>query len=39
MIAFPSTAFYGRDGRLATVKQGVYASERELAADIDRYAR
>ncbi len=38
-IAFPSTAFYGRDGRLATVKQGVYASERELAADIDRYAR
>ena len=38
-IAFPSTAFYGRDGRLATVKQGVYASEQELAADIDRYAR
>ena len=39
VIAFPSTAFYGSDGRLATVKQGVYASERELAADIDRYAR
>ncbi len=39
VIAFPSTAFYGRDGRLVTVKQGVYASERELAADIDRYAR
>jgi cytochrome c biogenesis protein CcmG, thiol:disulfide interchange protein DsbE len=38
-IAFPSTAFYGRDGRLATVKQGVYSSQRELAADIDRYAR
>ena len=38
-VAFPSTAFYGRDGRLATVKQGVYASEDELAADIDRYAR
>lgn len=38
-IAFPSTAFYGRDGRLVTVKQGVYTSERELAADIDRYAR
>ena len=38
-VAFPSTAFYGRDGRLATVKQGVYTSERELAADIDRYAR
>ena len=39
VIAFPSTAFYGPDGRLVTVKQGVYASERELAADIDRYAR
>jgi cytochrome c biogenesis protein CcmG/thiol:disulfide interchange protein DsbE len=39
VIAFPSTGFYGRDGRLVTVKQGVYASERELAADIDRYAR
>ena len=38
-IAFPTTAFYGRDGRLVTVKQGVYTSERELAADIDRYAR
>ena len=38
-VAFPSTAFYARDGRLATVKQGVYTSERELAADIDRYAR
>ena len=38
-IAFPTTAFYGRDGRLATVKQGAYTSERELAADIDRYAR
>ena len=38
-VAFPSTAFYGRNGRLATVKQGVYTSERELAADIDRYAR
>lgn len=38
-IAFPATAFYDRRGRLATVKQGVYASERELAADIERYAR
>jgi cytochrome c biogenesis protein CcmG/thiol:disulfide interchange protein DsbE len=38
-IAFPSTAFYDRRGRLATVKQGVYASERELVADIERYAR
>jgi cytochrome c biogenesis protein CcmG, thiol:disulfide interchange protein DsbE len=38
-IAFPSTAFYDRRGRLATVKQGVYTSEHELAADIERYAR
>jgi cytochrome c biogenesis protein CcmG, thiol:disulfide interchange protein DsbE len=38
-IAFPTTAFYGRDGRLATVKQGAYASERELEGDIERYAR
>jgi len=38
-IAFPSTAFYDRRGRLATVKQGVYVRERELAADIARYAR
>ena len=38
-IAFPSTAIYDRHGRLATVKQGVYESERDLAADITRYAR
>jgi cytochrome c biogenesis protein CcmG, thiol:disulfide interchange protein DsbE len=38
-IAFPSTAFYDRRGRLATVKQGVYESERDLVADIERYAR
>ncbi len=38
-IAFPTTAFYDSRGRLATVKQGVYASERELVADIERYAR
>ena len=38
-VAFPTTAFYGSDGRLVTVKQGAYTSERELAADIDRYAR
>jgi cytochrome c biogenesis protein CcmG, thiol:disulfide interchange protein DsbE len=38
-IAFPSTAFYDRRGRLATVKQGVYSSEGELVADIERYAR
>lgn len=38
-IAFPSTAFYDRRGHLVTVKQGVYASEQELVADIERYAR
>jgi cytochrome c biogenesis protein CcmG, thiol:disulfide interchange protein DsbE len=38
-IAFPTTAFYDRRGRLATVKQGVYRSERDLVADIERYAR
>ena len=38
-VAFPTTAFIASDGRLATVKQGVYTSERQLAADIERYAR
>jgi cytochrome c biogenesis protein CcmG, thiol:disulfide interchange protein DsbE len=38
-IAFPATAFYDRRGRLATVKQGVYQRERDLVADIERYAR
>lgn len=38
-VAFPSTAFYGRDGKLSYVKQGDYATEAKLAADIDRYAR
>jgi cytochrome c biogenesis protein CcmG, thiol:disulfide interchange protein DsbE len=38
-IAFPATAFYDRRGRLATVKQGVYETERDLVADIERYAR
>jgi cytochrome c biogenesis protein CcmG, thiol:disulfide interchange protein DsbE len=38
-IAFPATSFYDRRGRLATVKQGVYRSERDLVADIERYAR
>ena len=38
-IGFPSTAFYDRSGRLSTVKQGVYERERNLVADIERYAR
>ena len=37
--AFPVTAFYDRRGKLAYLKQGGYASERKLAADIERYAR
>ena len=38
-LGFPTTAFYDARGRFVTVKQGGYASERLLAADIDRYAR
>jgi cytochrome c biogenesis protein CcmG, thiol:disulfide interchange protein DsbE len=38
-LAFPATAFYDRRGELAYVKQGPYRSEKELAADIERYAR
>lgn len=38
-IAFPTTAFYDRDGRLSYVKQGGYASEARLREDIARYAR
>ncbi|HEY1276096.1 MAG TPA: TlpA disulfide reductase family protein [Thermoleophilaceae bacterium] len=37
--AFPTTAFYDSKGKLAYVHQGAYASERKLAADIERYAR
>jgi cytochrome c biogenesis protein CcmG, thiol:disulfide interchange protein DsbE len=37
--AFPSTAFYDSKGKLAFVHQGGYSSEKDLAADIDRYAR
>jgi thiol-disulfide isomerase/thioredoxin len=38
-IAFPTTAFYDSKGELAYVKQGGYASEEDLAADIERYTR
>ena len=38
-VAFPATAFYDAKGKLAYIKQGGYASERKLSADIDRYAR
>lgn len=35
---FPSTAFFDADGELRYVRRGGYASEEDLAADIDRYA-
>jgi thiol-disulfide isomerase/thioredoxin len=37
--AFPSTAFYDSEGKVAFVHQGGYASEADLAKDIERYAR
>ena len=36
--AFPTTAFYTADGKLATTHQGVYPSETALDGDIRRYA-
>ena len=36
--AFPSTAFYDSNGKLAFVHQGGYANEEDLAKDIDQYA-
>jgi thiol-disulfide isomerase/thioredoxin len=38
-VGFPGTAFYDAHGRLAYVRQGQYASQADLAADIQRYAR
>ena len=38
-VEFPATAFYDKQGELAYVRRGGYASEDELAADIERYAR
>jgi cytochrome c biogenesis protein CcmG/thiol:disulfide interchange protein DsbE len=35
---FPATAFYDSSGRRVFVKQGQYASQADLAADIRRYA-
>jgi len=37
-LAWPTTAFYGRTGRLLYVHLGAYASEAKLDADIQRYA-
>ena len=39
VAAFPSTAFYDSEGRLAYLKQGGYSSRDDLAEDIERYAR
>lgn len=38
-VNFPSTIFYDAEGEVVYTHQGVYASEEELAADIDEYAR
>jgi cytochrome c biogenesis protein CcmG/thiol:disulfide interchange protein DsbE len=37
--AFPATAFYDRSGELVYTHPGVYPDERDLIADVDRYAR
>jgi thiol-disulfide isomerase/thioredoxin len=36
--AFPTTAFYDKNGKLAFVHQGAYQGEDKLAQDIKRYA-
>jgi thiol-disulfide isomerase/thioredoxin len=36
---WPSTAFYSSKGELVHTRPGGYASEEDLAADIERYAR
>jgi cytochrome c biogenesis protein CcmG, thiol:disulfide interchange protein DsbE len=38
-LGFPSTAFYDSRGELVYTKQGGYASQQELEADIRRYAQ
>ncbi len=35
---FPATVFLDREGEIVHVRRGVYPSEEELAADINRYA-
>lgn len=37
-VEFPSTIFIGSDGEVKYVSRGGYASEADLAADIDRYS-
>ena len=36
---FPATSFYDSTGELVYTRQGGYADEQALAADVDRYAR
>lgn len=38
LVGYPNTLFYDRDGELVYTHQGPYASEDDLAADIDKYA-
>jgi hypothetical protein len=37
-LGFPSTAFYDGDGEVVFLKQGGYASQADLFADIRRHA-
>lgn len=37
-VAFPTTAYYDREGKLSYVHQGGYASRAALRRDIERYA-
>ena len=37
-VAFPSTVFYDRSGKLAYIHQGPYNSVEELLADVRKYA-
>jgi cytochrome c biogenesis protein CcmG, thiol:disulfide interchange protein DsbE len=37
-LEFPATAFYDADGELTYLHRGVYASEEDLSADIERHA-
>jgi cytochrome c biogenesis protein CcmG, thiol:disulfide interchange protein DsbE len=39
VAATPATAFYDSEGEPAYLKQGEYRTERDLARDIERYAR
>jgi cytochrome c biogenesis protein CcmG, thiol:disulfide interchange protein DsbE len=37
-VGFPDTAFYDAEGKLVHLKQGPYAKDSELEADVRRYA-